>query len=476
MPITAAPGSAPSPGDVFAAAIDLLDSELIPQASAKRKRLYGKVIRVLATLQRKAQRYAHETSPTGSDSEPEAGLGLRAWGLILRRRREAASLTRAQLAVLADVADSTIRNIETGRHAPTRSVVLRLQGVSALRLPGLLAQPSSSVGPVPASSVLQGHCWLSPDCNAIEQSRELSRILRGKGGRLEPALLFLDPASAAAWCAFSSTGEQLQERASMPIAAAAHAISQHMSGASMDVLGLGAGEAHGEIALSQALCTSDIASLRLILLDSSPPLLTIGFQNACRALAVQPRVSCFSVQGDMRNLPSYAPLQTATRRRLACLLGDTFSTLDNEATLARHGLGSLCGGDLLLLDVPITLPEPRDEPHLRPEAFTQPEATPLVEFLTGPLHRHSTEVRSVELSAVLDSSACTVPGSYAVEYQATVCTANRQPRRFSLYHVKRYDPGRLIGCLTLMGWELVERWPFGNEHRPRALLLLHKRA
>ena len=60
--------------------------------------------------------------------------------------------------------------------------------------------------------------------------------------------------------------------------------------------------------------------------------------------------------------------------------------------------------------------------------------------------------------------------------ETVVRTPNRQPRCFSLYHAKRYEPERLAESLTRMGWDLVERWPFGEPHSPRALLLLQKRA
>lgn len=51
------------------------------------------------------------------------------WGRRLRARREDTCLTRAQLAAKAGVADSSIRNAETGRHRPTRSTMLKLEAV-----------------------------------------------------------------------------------------------------------------------------------------------------------------------------------------------------------------------------------------------------------------------------------------------------------------------------------------------------------
>ena len=463
--------AARTPAEVLAAAIELLRCEFLPRASAKRQRLYDKVLRVLSGLQRRATRASGAALLRAPHTAQDEELDPRAWGLLLRRRREEADLTRAQLAALAGVADSTIRNVETGRHAPTRTIVLRLQAVPALKLPVLSNEPPPMKG-FTAPQEFQGHCWLAPDFDPIEQSRELARVLRGHGGRLDPALLFLDPAGAAAWCALTSAGAHT----SLPLTAVASEVSERLAGSPTDVLSLGAGESTAEVGLMQALYATGTPALRLLLLDVSPALLAAGFRRVSSALAGLRGASCVAVLGDLRRLPSYAPLLDAPRRRLVCLFGDTFSTLESEATFICHSLGVLSTGDLLLLEVPLALAVPQNEPHLQPEALVAPTETPFVEFLLGPLLRSGVRPRDVQLSAALDTTACLIPGSYAVEYQALVRTPNRQPRRFSLYHAKRYEPERLAESLTRMGWDLVERWPFGEPHSPRALLLLQKRA
>lgn len=473
------PGSraaALAPEEIFAAVIRLISDE-IPQRSDKRQRLYRKVVRVLAMLQRRAQRHAQGMVQQPPLAVAQAGrLELRAWGLHLRRRREALDLTRAQLAALSGVADSTIRNIETGRHTPTRAIVLRLQAVEALKLPALFGEEPTAIESTCAPTTFPGHCWLAPDLDAVEQSLELKRVLDGNGGRLDPSLLFFEPASAAAWQALTSTSERLRDRACMPLAAIASTVSARLANVpAVDLLGLAAGEAHAEVDLAQALCASTIASLRLVLLDSSPALLTIGFRRASRALAGQPRASCAAVVGDLRKLPTYAPLLEPPRHRLVCLLGDAFGCLENEASFMRHSLGVLGADDLLLLEVQLALAVPQDEPHLQPDALTGPGTASLVDFLTGPIQRHSVKCRGVELSACLDSTTCVVPGSYAVDYQATVRTLNRPLRRFSVYSPKRYDLIQLIEVLAGTGWTVIERWNFGDAQRPRALLLLQKR-
>src|ERR1043166_260745 len=48
-------------------------------------------------------------------------------GQIVRRLRDAAHLSRAELAKQAHIADSTIRNIESARHRPTRHTLYKLR-------------------------------------------------------------------------------------------------------------------------------------------------------------------------------------------------------------------------------------------------------------------------------------------------------------------------------------------------------------
>lgn len=55
------------------------------------------------------------------------------FGLVLRRRRTTAGLTRSELSLLCDVSDSTIRNIEVGRHRPTACIIERLTAVPRLQ-------------------------------------------------------------------------------------------------------------------------------------------------------------------------------------------------------------------------------------------------------------------------------------------------------------------------------------------------------
>jgi transcriptional regulator with XRE-family HTH domain len=64
-------------------------------------------------------------------------VSLEQWqhfGALLRDRRNAAKLSRLALAHRAKVSDSTIKFIETARHPPSRSTLIRLLSVPELHL------------------------------------------------------------------------------------------------------------------------------------------------------------------------------------------------------------------------------------------------------------------------------------------------------------------------------------------------------
>ncbi len=56
------------------------------------------------------------------------------FGRLLRDKRNAAGLSRVELARRAKISDATIKFIETARHPPSRATLIRLIGVSDLKL------------------------------------------------------------------------------------------------------------------------------------------------------------------------------------------------------------------------------------------------------------------------------------------------------------------------------------------------------
>jgi len=123
--------------DILPLAIQLIEQELLPKASPRRQKFYKLAMRILEKAQRDLERRRErgelslQNGPIVSFKNREERL---AWGQGLRTLRLQAGLTRVKLAMLAGVSESTIRNLELGRHQPTQAVQRRLQAVRLLGL------------------------------------------------------------------------------------------------------------------------------------------------------------------------------------------------------------------------------------------------------------------------------------------------------------------------------------------------------
>jgi len=91
---------------------------------------------------------------------------LKEWGAELIQRRRAAGLSRAVLAERANLSESTLRNVETGRRAPTRTTVMHLQSVPELRIE---ATPTENqiVDHRRLKPGFFPNCWLTPEYDAL---------------------------------------------------------------------------------------------------------------------------------------------------------------------------------------------------------------------------------------------------------------------------------------------------------------------
>ncbi len=484
-----------TPEEVFPAAIRLIHRELMPTATPQRQRTLAKVARMLSQAQREITGRMHREGRLPGlymgITPPKEAEDLRAWGQQLRLRREEAELTRKQLANLAGVADSTIRNLETGRHKPTRAIVMRLQAVPALGLPAPLesgpfpAAGSSEPWPTSGGAEFSCNCWFAPEYDSIKIARDLVQKFNGVGGHIEQTFLYTDHASAAAWCAITAQEGYIQAMSTLPIPDLAKEATPQIGNLPVDVIGLGAGEAKSEVRFVQALFSEGHKDIRLFLLDISQPLLSAGYRNAANSLADIPGIGVFAIQGNFHNLPTYTPLfEPVHRRRIACMFGETLSNLENELLLLRNSLSCLAIGDLLVVSVPFAVaPADRPDEIMQKDprlSGTLPESSRafqgrMNEFFAGPFKRYVRGLHSVTLSCVLDLEACPVPGSYAVDWRACVKTETGRERTFSLGGLsKRYDPVKFIEFMKRHHWELVNQWRYAEEHHPRILFLYRK--
>lgn len=397
--------------------------------------------------------------------DPES---LRQWGKVLRRKREGCSLTRAQLGQMSGVSESTIRNLECGRHTPTRSVIMKLQAVRDL---GLSPALPTTAEQKEQENTFSCNCWFAPEYDSIKMFGEMVQRLNGSGGQIEQTHLYIDPASAAAWCAITAQDAWARGKDLVPYRDVAQAVRSAVGEGPLDIIGLGSGEAKDEVKLTESLLglNRGVHRMRLFLLEISQPLMSKGYRFAAEALGEFPELAIYGIQGNFHNLPAYTHLMCPReRRRLVCMFGYTFPNLDNEILFLRNSLCGFADGDLLLIDGPVAVASPEHpeeiwakDPRL---SKTLPHSSPMLErrveeFLKGPFRRHVRGVRSVRLETTLDLASCPIPGSYAVDWRAHVRTDTTE-RSFSIYHSKRYNPELLDQQFEQLGWHLVQSWMY----------------
>lgn len=393
---------------------------------------------------------------------------LLAPGSILRERREAAGLSRAALAAITHLSESTIKNLEHGRNQPTQSTLSALLAVQALGLrpEDLLLTPPASVTP-PAPGM---NSYLPPGVDPMQTVADIRKVLQGSGGVLEQSSLYLDHAGATAWFALANQPAYAARRELRHLGAVAQEVGQRLGpvgSAGLDVIGLGCGDGHKEVRLVQELCalSRPPAAMRLFLLDLSQPLLSHAFRTASKA-----GISAFAIQGDFHQLPQYIDVmdRVSGSRRLLCLFGGTFGNLNNEVKFLQNNLQGLESGDFLLLHVgqcyadavePVEVR--RLDPHLN--SSTPRDVLALQrQWLCGPIERYGREVGAplpdLEVQTRFDSASCVVPGSYAIEFAVLVKEPGRSPRRFVVTYVKRYEPNGLSSCLEALGWKALKTY------------------
>ena len=429
---------------------------------------------------------AIQVSRQSSSASPSQWMQF---GRLLRDKRNAAGLSRVQLARRAKLSDATVKFTETARHPPSRATLIRLIGVSELKL-RWADVPGQPVGPAAETSepslraestsvAAQLNCLLTPSSYSLPLLADLARFLNGAGGYVEQTHTYLDHYSAAdylALCQNSLAGATLRNR--MPLGELAQRIVATSDRAPLQVIALGAGDGHQESHLVAHLIEARVPSVELCLLDISQPLLSCAYRHAVDRLAGSPHVKVWALQGNFHDLPLYTELhQSLTRRRsrrLITMLGSTLANLDHEPRFLRQSLLACEADDLLLLDVPLAS-APCDAPlqiKARDRLFAGGVPAPYATWLGGPIWRHCKDVERVGFHWQLETR-CPVPGSYALHAVATVQSSRCADRPFSLLRIARYDPTQLAECLRELGWSELAAIPYGGEH---SLRLYRKRA
>jgi transcriptional regulator with XRE-family HTH domain len=421
----------------------------------------------------------------------------------LRSARQAAGLTIRGLAEKTGITHQSVVAYEAGRGGGVRlDIVAALAdavGVSASWLAfgrGPQHHPSETAmhaKPRDASALVAEHSvpgaggWVAPSFDVIHMIRDLSAQLQGEGGFIEQSHLYLDPMSAANWCALS--GQEDYSRIAgqtTPLHLAAEEITKSIGPdeARLDIIGLGCGDGKREVHLIQHLLERrQYQEIRLFLIDISQPLLSCAHKYATEHLAEHPEVQVFALQGNFHELPRYthifrSPSDAETRRRIFCMFGYTFGNLQNEVHFLRNSLLGYSPGDFLLLNVTLAVAPAHDAEQIHHTDSLLSGAIKGVwkkrqdQWLSGPISRYLQGVKSIEITPHLDTACCTIPGSYAVELRATVTTDDKKVRRFAMMYVKRYNSPKLVAALKELSWNAIEVWPY-TDGRRELLLFQH---
>lgn len=97
--------------------------------------------------------------------------------------------------------------------------------------------------------------------------------------------------------------------------------------------------------------------------------------------------------------------------------------------------------------------------------------------MAGPLRRYCRGLSDVDFHLELDTR-CPVPGSYGLDFIASVKMQNGQPdRRFLMSRTRRYDPQKLAESLAGVGWhpELTVPYGQGADGQPTLALMLFRK-
>lgn len=390
----------------------------------------------------------------------------------LRFVRQARGLSYHALARLSGVTHTALHQIEAGKNIPGLDTAEKI----AIALGVDPRWFGYGIGDPAMNAMFQ--IAVTPGFNPLHDVEKLRTLLQGQCGYIDDIYKYLDPCGAAQWVSMRQQPDFAREAQAVPIEKAAARISVELGDSAFDILGLGAGTALHEIGL--LLHLKPTLDVRLLLLDVSQPLLVAAGHNASTMLPRNRNIPVIGVLGNFHQLPSFVHLfdDYAPRKRVVTMFGYTFGNQENEVRFIRNSLSWLHRGDLLLLDMARAL-APSDQPEQikKAEPGLSSRRSPhwaqqVEEFLSGPVWRYGQRVREVTITPKLDLHSCVIPGSYALDLDATVKCEGQLLKRFSLGSAKRYDVERLKDCLRNEDWHMIEHWTYADD---RCMLCLFER-
>lgn len=391
------------------------------------------------------------------------------FGVLLAERRRAAGLSQSQLARLSGLCRGTIANLEEGRTQPAADTRYQLAKVPALALHVEDTAEHKSAPP-----------WIfTPLYSPLDMSREMDRLLNGPGGTFEQTFAYLDPQSARDYYDYANAPSYIETfREKFPVDEFAAAAMGRDKVWGLDLVALGVGDGKVETRLAHRLANllSPGVDLRCYLLDISHPLLVEAYKRA--TVELQDVAPVFPIHGNFLDLRSVIALayRADDRRRLWCMIGNTFGNLDHEPRFLDDLAACSHTGDLLLIDVDTVWADAKDRAAIlaTDPALLNKVPEPAARWLSGPLRRHCRDVRSIRLDVEL-TMRCPLPGSYQLTICATVKRIDGGTVKHNLFRFRRYTPDILAAELRDLGWRALRVLPYGPGQRQRKSGLLLER-
>lgn len=451
------------------AALAALQSVAVEGSEIRRQRAEE----TAAVLQVALAQLGRETE--GPPIDPQHAHGF---AKMLRSRRKAAGLSQQQVSSRVGLCRGTIRNLEAGRHSPSRETLLRLLSLPelGLRVKDVAAKASSVNG-------WKLNSWLAPRYDPVAMSSDMVRLLNSPAGAaLEQTHLYLDPQSAEDWLSLSNSEKYVAAfRNVSPLDQIAARIWRSAGSVGLDVIALGVGDGKTEVRLVRHLVDelpAGVGRISLNLLDISNALLSEAQRHAQAIL--EDSVDVVTSHANLHDMSRYTGLHSSARgdgrKSIYTLLGYTMANLDNEVRFFADLSGCAQSGDLCTLDFQLAF-----APVERPAEILQKDpvlAAPLppkhVEWMAGPIRRHTVGVESVRCETRLNIH-CPVAGSYEVLCFMLASMRDGQQRRLQMGRVRRYEPAGLSQCLAELGWETVATLKYGPGNEKSAAVMLLRR-
>lgn len=363
-------------------------------------------------------------------------------------------MSQRTLAAAAGVSHGSIQALEAGDTSPSIKTVEALAtalGVSAAWL-AFGADGDAQTLTLDVAEGFDATAYLDRIAAEVESNQPIDQLAK-----------YLDQRGVRRWLDLLRSQNHEAFVSKMPLPQIARELVTISDGKPIDLVGLGCGTAHQELRLT-TLLNSLAIPIRLCLIDISVYLLIQAYQQARRVIKDTP-VDLAALIADIYELPSYADRLLAAsveRLRVYCLFGYTLGNLRQEDELFNKALAgsAVRRGDLLLLDVTLTLEEPSAEPVLtghRSKEFLEL----MYGFLSAPIHSLIGTSNAVTVEPALENGRIT--GSYIVNLYGKYM-AGAKARRQSLAVVTRYSIDSLKDYLKSKDWNVVSSYPYDDNH------------